>query len=117
MENRKIKFINSNVPHAPYIIVDDEYNLIATIHHSLTCKQDAKLFVNAPEMKNLLWQVFEEVSQFKETIPLSLDLLNDISKVLLSLDNENDWKDQLYDKYKDEKLPDVFTGEDENNTN
>jgi hypothetical protein len=116
MENRNIKFLDSKVPHAPYIIVDDEYNLIATIHHSLTCKEDAELFTNAPKMKNLLWRIFSEISNSKESIPLSFDLVNDITLMLTTLENDKakDWKDKIFDKHKDEKLPDVFTGEDEN---
>lgn len=111
----KFKIQESNIPHTPLFITDDKDNLIATLHHTFEHDAHAELFQKAPIMKNLLWRVFDEVSKSDDTIPLSLDLLNDISEVLTDLEDKKDWKDELYEQSKDEKLPDVFTGEDENN--
>lgn len=116
-QNENLKVVSRNVPHTPYIIVDADYNLIATMHHTMDVEEQAELFANAPKMKNLLWRIFEEVSKQDDIIPISLELLNDITLMLTRVqkDKVQDWKDELYKKYKDDKLPDVFTENNNNN--
>lgn len=111
----------SGVPHAPFHIVDENDNVIATIHHNFKSEDYARIFKLAPRMHGLLWRFLEYFSK-KETI-IDTDILKAIAEVQIDLFGKEPiakkppktWQDEIYEKHKDEPLPEVFL--DPNQTN
>lgn len=111
----------SGVPHAPFHIVDENDNVIATIHHNFKSEDYASIFKLAPRMHGLLWKFLEYFSK-EETI-IDTEILKAISEVQIELFGKKaidtrtstTWQDEIYEKHKDEPLPDVFL--DPNQTN
>ena len=111
----------SGVPHAPFHIVDENDNVIATIHHNFKSEDYARIFKLAPRMHGLLWRFLEYFSK-KETI-IDTEILKAIAEVQIELFGKEPiakkppktWQDEIYEKHKDEPLPEVFL--DPNQTN
>ena len=133
MDNSKQKLImveddliikNSGVPHLPFHIVDDKGNVIADIFHNIQSVTYARLFKNAPRMHQILWDVLENYSVSINDNSISdkdLKILKDISELQVELlepiDNRTEitWQDEVFEKHKNEPLPEVFI--DPNQTN
>lgn len=111
----------SGVPHAPFHIVDENDNVIATIHHNFKSEDYARIFKQAPRMHGLLWKFLEYFSK-EETI-IDTEILKAIAEVQIELFGKKNtdvrtsttWQDEIYEKHKDEPLPEVFL--DPNQTN
>ena len=73
----------SGVPHAPFHIVDDNDNVIATIHHNFKSEDYARIFKLAPRMHGLLWRFLEYFSK-EETI-IDTEILKAIAEVQIEL--------------------------------
>lgn len=104
----------SKIPHAPYHIIDSQNNFIATIHQDKEDKLHALLFKNSPVMEELLWNVLNECCNGDKVFTLSIELMSKITSVLNDIcthreEELKDWKDIIYEKFKDEPLPDSFT--------
>jgi len=133
MDNSKQKLImveddliikNSGVPHLPFHIVDSKGNVIADIFHNIQSVTYARLFKNAPRMHQILWDVLENYSVSINDNSISdkdLKILKDISELQVELlepiDNRTEitWQDEVFEKHKNEPLPEVFI--DPNQTN
>jgi hypothetical protein len=111
----------SGVPHAPFHIIDENDNVIATIHHNFKSEDYARIFKLAPRIHGLLWKFLEYFSK-KETI-IDTEILKAIAEVQIELFGKEPiakktpkpWQDEIYEKHKDEPLPEVFL--DPNQTN
>ena len=111
----------SGVPHAPFHIVDENDNVIATIHHNFKSEDYARIFKQAPRMHGLLWKFLDYFSK-EETI-IDTEILKAIAEVQIELFGKKNtdvrtsttWQDEIYEKHKDEPLPEVFL--DPNQTN
>jgi len=111
----------SGVPHAPFHIVDENDNVIATIHHNFKSEDYARIFKQAPRMHGLLWKFLEYFSK-EETI-IDTEILKAIAEVQIELFGKKNTnvrtsttrQDEIYEKHKDEPLPEVFL--DPNQTN
>jgi hypothetical protein len=121
-DNLKIK--SSGIPHLPFHIIDENGNVIADLFHNIDSVTYARLFKNASRMNKILWDVLENysVSINSNTVTdRDLKILKDISEVQLELTepidnrNETSWQDEVFEKHKDEPLPEVFL--DPNQTN
>jgi len=115
---------NSGVPHLPFHIVDSKGNVIADIFHNIQSVTYARLFKNAPRMHQILWDVLENYSVSINDNSISdkdLKILKDISELQVELlepiDNRTEitWQDEVFEKHKNEPLPEVFI--DPNQTN
>tara|TARA_Y100000389_G_C17419718_1_gene495985 strand:+ start:305 stop:703 length:399 start_codon:yes stop_codon:yes gene_type:complete len=115
---------NSGVPHIPHHIIDEKGNVVADIFHNIDSQSYARLFKNAPRMQKILWDVLENYSVSINDNNISdkdLKILKDISELQVELlepiDNrtETTWQDEVFEKNKDESLPEVFL--DPNQTN
>mgnify|MGYP003627251851 FL=1 len=121
-DNLKIK--SSGIPHLPFHIIDENGNVIADLFHNIDSVTYARLFKNASRMNKILWDVLENysVSINSNTVTdRDLKILKDISELQLELSepidnrNETSWQDEVFEKHKDEPLPEVFL--DPNQTN
>ena len=121
-DNLKIK--SSGIPHLPFHIIDENGNVIADLFHNIDSLTYARLFKNASRMNKILWDVLENysVSINSNTVTeRDLKILKDISEIQLELSepidnrNETSWQDEVFEKHKDEPLPEVFL--DPNQTN
>lgn len=121
-DNLKIK--SSGIPHLPFHIIDENGNVIADLFHNIDSLTYARLFKNASRMNKILWDVLENysVSINSNTVTdRDLKILKDISELQLELSepidnrNETSWQDEVFEKHKDEPLPEVFL--DPNQTN
>ena len=121
-DNLKIK--SSGVPHLPFHIIDDKGNVIADLFHNIDSLTYARLFKNASRMNKILWDVLENYSVWINSNTVTdrdLKILKDISELQLELSepidnrNETSWQDEVFEKHKDEPLPQVFL--DPNQTN
>tara|TARA_R110000782_G_scaffold177879_2_gene268780 strand:+ start:262 stop:687 length:426 start_codon:yes stop_codon:yes gene_type:complete len=108
---------NSGVPHLPFHIIDDKGNVIADLFHNIQSVSYARLFKNAPRMHKILWDVLENYSVSINDNSISdkdLKILKDISELQVELlepinnRNETSWQDEVFEKNKDEPLPEVF---------
>ena len=115
---------NSGVPHLPFHIIDKKGNVIADIFHNIQSVTYARLFKNAPRMHQILWDVLENYSVSINDNSISdkdLKILKDISELQVELlepiDNRTEitWQDEVFEKHKNEPLPEVFI--DPNQTN
>tara|TARA_R110000824_G_scaffold6362_1_gene29481 strand:+ start:2012 stop:2437 length:426 start_codon:yes stop_codon:yes gene_type:complete len=120
-DNLKIK--SSGIPHLPFHIIDENGNVIADLFHNIDSVTYARLFKNASRMNKILWDVLENYSvsiNDNSVTDRDLKILKDISELQLELSEpiENrieQWKDEVFEKHKDEPLPEVFL--DPNQTN
>lgn len=121
-DNLKIK--SSGIPHLPFHIIDENGNVIADLFHNIDSVTYARLFKNASRMNKILWDVLENYSvsiKSNTVTERDLKILKDISEVQLELTepidnrNETSWQDEVFEKHKDEPLPEVFL--DPNQTN
>jgi len=108
---------NSGVPHLPFHIIDEKGNVIADLFHNVQSVSYARLFKNAPRMHRILWDVLENYSASINDNSISdkdLKILKDISELQVELlepiDNRTEltWQDEVYEKLKDEPLPEPF---------
>lgn len=79
---KHIKVIETNVPHIPYNLVDCKNNHIATLSHHNNSKEFSELFAKSPELEHLLYRVLDEIVTEEKELPISIDLLSDITKAL-----------------------------------
>ena len=120
-DNLKIK--SSGIPHLPFHIIDENGNVIADLFHNIDSVTYARLFKNASRMNKILWDVLENYSvsiNDNSVTDRDLKILKDISELQLELsepieDRIEQWKDEVFEKHKDEPLPQVFL--DPNQTN
>mgnify|MGYP003636551237 FL=1 len=121
-DNLKIK--SSGIPHLPFHIIDENGNVIADLFHNIDSVTYARLFKNASRMNKILWDVLENYSvsiKSNTVTERDLKILKDISEIQLELTepidnrNETSWQDEVFEKHKDEPLPEVFL--DPNQTN
>ena len=121
-DNLKIK--SSGIPHLPFHIIDENGNVIADLFHNIDSVTYARLFKNASRMNKILWDVLENYSvsiNDNSVTDRDLKILKDISELQLELSepidnrNETSWQDEVFEKHKDEPLPEVFL--DPNQTN
>lgn len=115
---------NSGIPHLPFHIIDEKGNVIADLFHNVQSVSYARLFKNAPRMHKILLDVLENYSvsiNDNSIFDKDLKILKDISELQVELlepiDNRTEltWQDEVFEKHKNEQLPEVFI--DPNQTN
>jgi hypothetical protein len=120
MESLNVK--NTNRVHKPYIIIDEKEEIIATLSHHAKQEYYLKLFLLAPVMETILWDIVGESGididmKGSESVEFSISEkpLIKIVKLLTNLTSTklNDtWQDKLYEKIKHEQSSGAFIKDD-----
>jgi len=121
----------TNLPHKPYFLKDENDNVIATLYHntSVNALEYARLFKNAPKMEKVLWKMMEYFSKPDNVV--DVNLLNDITSIQIELTEpietekpthwkdrtETTWQDEVYERevLKNEPLAKIFKENNKNN--